>query len=73
MVMVSRRPTRGRIAHSTAQGMSDARQLELIVSRAVGGVPIPEDREMLLAIARRLPRDLHERLRPVFEALGEMI
>lgn len=52
------RPTQGRRAHSSAQGMTDARALEAIVARAQNGTPLEADRPMLIAIASRLPADV---------------
>lgn len=49
------RPTKGRRAQASAQGMADARALEAIVARAKGGTPLESDRPMLIAIASRLP------------------
>ncbi len=52
------RPTQGRRAQASAQGMADARALEAIVARAKGGTPLESDRPMLIAIASRLPADV---------------
>lgn len=52
------RPTQGRRAQASAQGMADARALEAIVSRAQNGTPLESDRPMLIAIASRLPADV---------------
>lgn len=67
------RPTQGRIAHATAQGMEDARAFEGILKRAQDGVPAEEDRPMLIAIARRMPAPVKAQLAPVLATLGVSI
>lgn len=65
--------TRTPFAQSTAQRQADAAKMNEIVARAMGGVPHPDDRAALLAIARRMPEPTKTALRPVLASLGETI